>query len=348
MIVNRKETAICLLVLWVLVGPAWSAAGTRAYLDKPQSWFEGPEAQRIAANLLSWQSESGGWPKNTDVAAQPYTGDRSKLRPTFDNRATTDELRFLAKIYEVSHRKNYKASFERGVDYILNAQYSTGGWPQFDPPGRKYHRHITFNDDAMVRLLNFLHEVCGDDLYAFAGADRRKAAQKAFDTGVDCILRCQIRVGGRPTAWCAQHDELDFSPRPARSFEPASISGAESVGIVRLLMSITEPGPDVVAAVDSAAAWFRKVELRGFRMEVHDGNKLVVKDPSAPPLWARFYEIGTDRPVYCSRDGVIKYELAEIDEERRNNYRWLGNWPQHLLEQEYPAWKKRMSQMESE
>jgi hypothetical protein len=63
-------------------------------------------------------------------------------------------------------------------------------------------------------------------------------------------------------------------------------------------------------------------------------------------MWARFYEIGTNRPIFCDRDGVPKSHLADIGHERRNGYSWLGYWPQSLLEKDYPAWK-RMRQEEN-
>ena len=66
---------------------------------------------------------------------------------------------------------------------------------------------------------------------------------------------------------------------------------------------------------------------------------MVVRDPAAPPLWARFYEIGTNRPMYSGRDSVIRYSLAEIELERRVNYSWLGPYAAELLSLEYPAWK---------
>ena len=56
-------------------------------------------------------------------------------------------------------------------------------------------------------------------------------------------------------------------------------------------------------------------------------------------MWARFYEIGTNRPIFSDRDGIPKRELSEIGYERRNGYAWLGYWPQRLLEREYPAWR---------
>ncbi len=68
-----------------------------------------------------------------------------------------------------------------------------------------------------------------------------------------------------------------------------------------------------------------------------------MKDASAPPIWARFYEIGTNRPIFSGRDGVVKATLAEIEFERRANYNWYGDWPAELLAKDYPAWKKRIS-----
>jgi pectate lyase len=337
------------LLLATPAGVAGGATGPHRYLDRSDEWFRGEEAARVAAHILSFQSDLGGWPKNVDTTAAPYTGERKDLRPTFDNDATTDELRFLARIYNATSGERYRKAIDRGLDYVLKAQYPTGGWPQFYPPPEKsYHRHITFNDNAMVRLLEFLREVHSSKGYAFVEADRRKVARQAFDRGVECILKCQIKVDGKLTAWCAQHDEEDYRPRPGRSYELASLSGAESVGIVRLLMSLEEPSPEVVRAVEAAVAWFESARVKGLRVAVVKDeksptgkNKVVVKDPDAPPLWARFYEINTNRPLFADRDGVARYDLAEIGYERRNGYAWLGNWPQRLLEKEYPAWKAK-------
>jgi PelA/Pel-15E family pectate lyase len=95
-------------------------------------------------------------------------------------------------------------------------------------------------------------------------------------------------------------------------------------------------------------AWFEAAKITGIRQVVEKDdksptgkNKVVVKDADAPPMWARFYEIGTNKPIFCDRDGVAKPDLADIGYERRNGYNWLGYWPRELLEKEYPAWKKK-------
>jgi PelA/Pel-15E family pectate lyase len=182
--------------------------------------------------------------------------------------------------------------------------------------------------------------------FEFLDAGRREAAQKSFNRGIECILKCQVIVNGTPTVWCAQHDEVTLEPQPARAFELVSLSGAESVGIVRLLMSLDKPAPEVVRAVNAAFAWFESAKLTGIRVDVINGDKVVVPDANARPLWARFYEIGTNRPVFCGRDGVKQYSLSEIDAERRNGYAWCGNWPERLIQEEYPRWKKALGQAE--
>ncbi len=342
------------LGLGLLLAAATTAAavgGPRQYLGKSDDWFAGDEAKRVADNILSYQSDLGGWPKNVDTTAAPFRGARKELKPTFDNDATTDELRFLARYYKAARDGRARAAVEKGIDYILGAQYPSGGWPQFAPPPKTYHRYITFNDNAMVRLMEFLRETYTSDVYDFLGPDRRRAARGAFDRGIACILKCQVKVDGKLTAWCAQHDEKDYHPRPGRSYELVSLSGAESVGVVRLLMSLPEPSPEVERAVEGAVAWFEAAQIKGIRQVVQKDekspkgtNKVVVKDPSAPPMWARFYEIGSNRPLFADRDGVARYDLADIGYERRNGYAWLGYWPQKLLQEEYPAWKKRRAE----
>ena len=127
---------------------------------------------------------------------------------------------------------------------------------------------------------------------------------------------------------------------------------------MRFLMTIDPPTPEIRAAVEGAMAWFEAVKLTGIRVESTvdasqptGEDRVVVEDATAPPLWARFYELGTNTPIFSSRCEVAqcdddpfymrRYSLAEIENERRVGYAWYGNWPQRLLASEYPAWQAR-------
>jgi PelA/Pel-15E family pectate lyase len=338
-IVGSMLAAFCTVFLLVVAAPAQGAVPAR-YANGSAKWRASDEGRRIADNVVSWQSPHGSWPKNGDTASQPYAGQPEKLAGTFDNGATTGELRFLARSVVATGEPRYKGAFLKGLDHILEAQYPTGGWPQRYPPGRGYHRHITFNDNTMVRILEFLREVAESSDYAFVSGDRRSAAKSAFDKGIRCILDCQIVVAEKRAVWCAQHDEIDLRPRPARSYELESLSGAESAAILKLLMSVDNPSPQVRRAIQAGAAWFELAKITGIRVERKGGDRVVIQDPDAPPLWARFYEIESGRPFFCGRDGVKKYHLAEIEAERRNGYSWYGQWGKEVATT-YEKWKKK-------
>jgi len=66
-------------------------------------------------------------------------------------------------------------------------------------------------------------------------------------------------------------------------------------------------------------------------------DQVVVEDPSAGPLWARMYDIETNRPFFCGRDGVKKWKLSEIEPERRSGYAWYGTQPKAVLDA-FPEW----------
>jgi PelA/Pel-15E family pectate lyase len=239
---------------------------------------------------------------------------------------------------------NYRDAFLKGVDYILAAQYPNGGWPQFWPLRKGYYSHITYNDGAMIRVMEVVREIAGGEApYEFVDAERRDKADKAMALGIDCLLKTQIRQEGKPTAWCAQHDANTLEPAWARAYEPPSLSGSESVGIVRFLMKIEEPSAEIIASVEGAVQWLRKVQIKGWRSDEvtnADGRRerLLIADPIAPPLWARFYELKTHRPLYLDRDSEFRYDYNTISYERRSGYTYHGTWAQSVLEKDYPRW----------
>ena len=337
-------TVICVLCLLLLSFA--DATVPSEYAKQSTEWFQSEAGRRIADNVLTWQTQHGSWPKNRDTASEPFDGNVDDLHGTFDNSATIGELRFLARAFRATNVPRYREAFLKGLSHILEAQYRNGGWPQYYPLSKNYHRHITFNDNAMVRILELLRDVSESSDYGFLETAYRTQAKAAVTKGIDCILRTQIKQDGELTAWCAQHDEKTLAPAWARSYEPPSISGAESVGVVRFLMSVEEPTPAIIAAVEGAAEWFRSVAIHGIRLEkftdaAGKDDRRVVMDPDAGPIWGRFYEIGSNRPIFLDRDSVVRYSFSELGQERRNGYAYYGSWANRLLTDEYPQWREK-------
>ena len=326
---------------------------SNALRQKPD-WYGTTEGLRIADNLLLYQRESGGWPKNIDMATVLNEVERANLLKekgssdsTIDNTATYTQLIFLARAYQAGHLARHRDACLKGIDYLLAAQYDNGGWPPYYPLRKGYYTHITFNDDAMIGVMRLLRDVAQRQPdYLFVDEARRLRAEKAVQKGIECILKTQVIVQGKRTVWCAQHDENTLAPAPARAYEKISLSGLESVGIVQFLMGIEHPDERVIGAIESAVQWFQLAQIPGIRWESIPGppvDRVVVKDEKAPPLWARFYEIGTNRPIFSGRDSAIKYNVAEIESERRNGYKWYTDAPGKLLGTDYPAWEKRIA-----
>lgn len=333
---------ISVFMFVILAVGTWAGADTPAekLIRKPDRWFQSSEAEKAMKCIISWQSDVGAWPKNRDTTREEFSGDRSKLRGTFDNGATIDELRALARAFRITGEIEYKRAFLKGYDHILEAQYSNGGWPQYFPLSKQYHRHITFNDGTMVRILELLKDTAVNADFKFLDQTRRDATNKAITRGIKCILKCQIIVDGKPTVWCAQHDEITLAPASARSYELASLSGAESAGILKFLMSIDHPDPEAILAVKHGIAWFESNKIEGFLYRKGSDEPCLIRDSTASPIWARFYEIKTLRPMFCDRDGIPKFDIQEIGSERRDGYSWYGNWGIEIVEC-YAKWPHR-------
>lgn len=328
------------VVILALSVPLQADSSAENLLKKPDDWYRSDEGRRTLQNILSWQTQYGDWPKNTDTTSRRDSGDQQKPAGTFDNGATIGELRVLARAFRVTGDDQYKLAFLPGFDHILAAQYPNGGWPQYFPLSNGYHRHITFNDGTMIRLMQFLRDVETDNDLAFLDNDRRDAAARAVARGISCIVNCQVTVAGQRTVWCAQHDAETLVPTQARSYEHPSLSGAESAGILMFLMSLDKPTPDVIRAVKAGVAWFDTAKIEGYRYRKSKTEPALTRDAATPPLWARFYDIESNRPIFSDRDGVVKYNIDEIGSERRGGYTWYGNWGSNVRKA-YDKWPHR-------
>ena len=319
------------------------------------------EITKIADNMLLYQRNNGGWPKNYDMQAiltpeqqQKLIDTKNILHTTFDNSTTYTHIEYLAKVYTLTKIKKYKDAAENGILFCLNAQYPNGGWPQYYPLERKnYSTHITFNDGAYLGVLDMFDRIRKNDPdFAFLTGKLRKKAITAYNNGLGCILKAQIMDNGRLTVWCQQHDEVTLQPAWARAFEPPSICNGESAGIVQFLMKIENPDERVIRSIQSAVKWFYESRIFNTRVEtiqapaeqskyrVMTTDKIVVIDSAAKPIWTRYYELGTDRPLFSDRNSKFLYSLAEVSRERRTGYGWYTYSPQDVLNK-YPAWQKK-------
>jgi PelA/Pel-15E family pectate lyase len=308
----------------------------------------------IPENVLLNQRSIGGWYKNIGIgytktlsAAEKAAliDDKFRNDATIDNNATNAEIRYLARLYKETGNKEYLTAAENGIRYLLKAQYKNGGWPQFYPDVSIYRSQITYNDNAMINTMNVLNDVAlrVNNLDVINGSLVEPSAI-AVKKGIDCILKTQVKVNGKLTAWCAQYDHSTMKPAKARAFELVSLSGDESVAIVAFLMKINKPSIEIKNAINSAIEWFEKVKIIGYKFvsipdpsQPKGKDRVVLPDPNSV-IWARFYDIETNKPFFCGRDGIKKNTVAEIESERRNGYAWYGTWPETLIKKKYPEW----------
>jgi PelA/Pel-15E family pectate lyase len=342
---DRVENTTQLLVNSAPIPAVYS---TRLKLDAAPAWYASAEARSIAGYIVAWQRPSGGWTKGGVYTRAPQAADDHHdgwSAGTFDNDSTIYELRFLALVIHAGANEPaaaaWRDSFARGLAYIFAAQYPNGGFPQIYPLAGGYHDAITYNDDAMVHILELLRDAAGRKKeYAFVPADLAAEAAARLARGIQCVLATQLRdATSRPTVWGQQHDALTLLPCAARNFEPVSECSSESAGLVQFLMSVPQPSPEIIAAVDGAMAWFPAHALHGvvWDREATTGRGLVER-AGAPDLWARYYEIGTGRPVFGERDRSVHYAVTELTTERRKGYGWYNNRAA-TLPAAYAKWK---------
>ena len=346
---------ILLLLVCSLLSVSLIAQPRNPMRATDDAFFQTDEARRIGDQMLLYQRVTGGWPKNIDMARDLSPEERARIArdkqrdddSTIDNGATTMQMKYLARLYKQTGEQRYKEGFRRGVEYLLSGQYEDGGWPQFWPNNRGYQVHITYNDDAMVNTLTLFRDLIeGRDIYGgdLIDDELRERLRTSFDKGIDCILNTQIRVKGKPTIWCQQHDHETFEPAAARAYELPSYGPSESAGILRLLMELPNPDKRVKAAVHGGMKWLDTYKLTGLRYvrarqgrNDTDADTHLEKDPTASPLWGRFYDLVNVEPYVCDRDGLPRKHLDQIGPERRNGYGWYVTRPAELYPL-YDAW----------
>lgn len=346
--------------------PTLNQAGNPVYgyLDGYKSWLStasGDAAKltadkKLADNLLTWQLPHGGFYKNGvavygaawngSAARSGWTGAGGVELGTIDNSATVTELMFLADVYRRSSEDKYRDAARKALDFLLTMQYATGGFPQVYPerPG-SYSNYVTFNDDAMVRVMILLHQAIKNvsplstELFS---AEQRAKLPSALSKGFDYILAAQIVQAGVKTVWCAQHDPKSYAALGARSYELPSKSGSESIGVVTLLL--TQPQTAAIkASVQAAIAWYRKSGVANTAYVSRpsgntDDSYNPIQAKSGATMWYRFYDLAQDVGFFSGRlptddppGNGKQYDIMKIEAERRYGYQWGGSYGTKLF-----------------
>ncbi|CAA7194125.1 pectate lyase [Chryseobacterium potabilaquae] len=315
----------------------------------------------LAEKMVMYQLPNGGWGKqlkDKSVVNYSLQIDKNLLKiikatgndhATIDNNATSREINGLMKAYKATQNTDYLKAAERGIQYLLLMQYDNGGFPQYYPNTGLYRKQITYNDNAMINALTVLYNVA-EGKNDFEGVDikLKTKSKKAVQKGIECILQTQVLQNGRPTIWADQYNEVSLQPDKARAFEPISLATGESVGIVRFLM-MQPITPVIEKSIQSAIQWFVENKIEGYSYNVVKQNgktiRVLAEDKNSV-IWARFYDINSNKPLFGDRDGSVKYNYNEVSEERRNGYSWFGDFAEKLISKEYPKWieKNKISQ----
>lgn len=301
--------------------------------------------------VLSYQTLLGGWSKRTDMqqVRKPgqLAGSEAAYIPTFDNGATSTQIRWLAAYHpnaSAADQAKIQAALTQAVQFVLRAQYPNGGFPQSYPLRGGYHDAVTLNDNVMTDLLNLLWDIANQPDYRWLAADLRAAAQAGFHKGVDWLVQSQVLVDGKRTVWTAQHDPLSGVPVAARKFEQISLVSSESAAVLQLFLDKgldkelykEQSIPGVLPALCSGIAWLQQHQIRDKVWQRHDTGSALVEKKGAQ-LWARFYSLPKQQPVFFDRDGQVYSDVNQLSLERQQGYGWYQTNAKGVLK----AWKKK-------
>ena len=320
------------------------------------SAFSAQVKDTLAEKMMVYQLPNGGWGKhNSDKKNVDYALkiDSKLLKiikandnnlATIDNNATSKEINALIKAYSVTKNPAYLKSAEKGIQYLLSMQYKNGGFPQYFPNKSIYRKQVTYNDNAMINVLTILHHISEEkEGFDAVNSQLKDKSKVALQKGIVCVLKTQVVQKGKLSIWADQYNEVTLVPEKARAFEPMSLATGESVNIVKFLMMQTVT-PEIEKSIKSAIQWFKESKIEGYTYNTSRESEKAIrilskKEGSA--VWARFYDIPTNKPVFGDRDGSVKFNYEDVSEERRMGYSWYNEAGTKLIESDFPKWLKK-------
>ncbi|MBI1371993.1 MAG: pectic acid lyase [Phycisphaera sp.] len=301
--------------------PSVGEAFVRLYEATGDTLFR--DAARDAAEALRLgQMRSGGWQAYVEFDADRRKkwayrtepeGDKRKDQSSLDDDKTQSSLRFVIQLDRALDFKD--AAVHEMAMYALDGlltkgQFPNGGFPQVwngeprdakDYPvkpasypetwSREYTGHheywlrYTLNDNLMPDVIDALY------LAADTYGDKRYAA--AAEKAAGFLLLAQMPEP--QPAWAQQYD-YDMHPIWARRFEPASVTGGESQGVISALMHVYRRTGDrkYIEPIPRALDYLEKSKLPDGRL-------------------ARFYEMKTNKPLYFTHDdSQLTYDDSDM------------------------------------
>jgi PelA/Pel-15E family pectate lyase len=310
------------------------------------------ELIEVATYIMSWQLDNGGWTKDKpEIYTRLWNGTEDKARyyqqdgvtplGTIDNGATVYELEILAKTYDQTRNPVIKESFIKGIEFLLTMQYESGGFPQVYPKQEAevslYENMVTYNDHAMINVMYLFRKIANKEVYyrdELVDKYLRNRVEDAYYRGIEYILASQIRVNGQPTVWGGQHDPHTYETVQGRSFEPKALISKESIEIINFLETVEPQTSSIIESVYAAKKWVKLVVVENTRYERYGIDGAYFIHSPGHLTWYRFYEIGTNKPLFGDRDGTVAYNILEISEERRHGYGWGGSWGKEIYYEE--------------
>ncbi len=301
----------------LLLMDAYEATGDPEYLR---------DAEEVGRMLAFGQLPFGGWHYFIDfdppgipyyyetVASQCWGYEEFyhyHYNGTFDDEVHTAPTRLLMRLYLATLDPRYKTALDKALQFVLDAQFPNGSWPQRFPLQHDYSSLYTFNDDVISGNIDLLWEA-----FENLGNPAYKAAALR---GMDFIILSQMPP---PQAgWGLQYGP-DMKPAKGRNFEPAGITPSETINNIRSLQKYYKITGDrkYLRGIPDALRWLEDSVINSDPDRRHEGMAYT---------HASFYELGTNRPLYVHR----KATRAELDPEDPSKGYWVdyefGNFPGH-------------------
>ncbi|MBM3811809.1 MAG: hypothetical protein FJW20_09255 [Acidimicrobiia bacterium] len=319
---------------------AYAATGERVFLDY---------AGAAGMAYVKGQMCSGGWDYLIEFDAEKrkryaYRADGNcggRGVTNLDDNVTQSGVRFLMRLDTALEFKDaaIHGAVKFALESLLKAQYPIGAWPQrFSQipdhakypvkkasypeswprqwPGENYQTHYTFNDNTIADAIDMMLEA--------ARIYKEPKYLASAERGGQFILLAQM-PDPQP-AWAQQYD-LNMHPAWARVFEPPSVTGGESQGIMRMLFVLyRETGNRKYLEPVPRALEYLKKSILPPQEKPSEARRRI-----RGPALARFYELRTNRPLYITKGTQVRaqglgsgrpdgYELSYTDESVITHY----------------------------